>query len=205
MRRTIPLLLLLCLLAACGRSTPTNYYLLESSLGLVAAQGLPRTSLRLAPVSLPAYLDRTGIVSRVEGQNRLIIAEFHAWAEPLGQGIARVLQAGLSPSLLTSGIDVLPVDADGGGDYVLLVEIQRLDGKLAGTAVLEARWTLQDRSGMILGRGIHTAQEPITGNAAPASEAEATQSYDLLVQAQSRLVRDMAIALAPRLTPLMKE
>lgn len=205
MRRSLPLLLLLCLLTACGRSSPTNYYLLESSSGLMEVQGLPRTSLRLAQVSLPAWLDRIGIVSRAEGQNRLVIAEFHAWAEPLGQGIARVLQAALCPPLLASGIDVLPVAADSGGDYLLFVEMQRLDGRLGGMAVLQARWTLQDRSGMILGRGIHAAEEPVAGDAAPANEAEATQGYDLLVQAQSRLVQNMATALAPRLRALMKE
>lgn len=52
-RRIFLLVALLTLLTACGRSTPTNYYLLESSLGPVQADGLPAKSLRVAQVSVP--------------------------------------------------------------------------------------------------------------------------------------------------------
>lgn len=91
---------LLTLLTACGRSTPTNYYLLESSLGPVQADGLPAKSLRVAQVSVPEYLDRSGIVSRVDGQTQLIVAQFHAWAEPVSNGVRRVIQEVLTPPLL---------------------------------------------------------------------------------------------------------
>ena len=49
------------LMAACSRSTPTNYYLLESRLTPVSAESLPGKSLRVAPVTVPEYLDRGGI------------------------------------------------------------------------------------------------------------------------------------------------
>ena len=91
-RRIFLLAALLTLLTACGRSTPTNYYLLESSLGPVQADGLPAKSLRVAQVSVPEYLDRSGIVSRVDGQTQLIVAQFHAWAEPVSNGVRRVTQ-----------------------------------------------------------------------------------------------------------------
>ncbi|MDO5484591.1 MAG: PqiC family protein [Desulfovibrionaceae bacterium] len=204
--RILPLLLISLMLLACGRSTPTSYYLLESSPGIEEAVGQPDASLRVAQVSVPAYLDRTGIVSRVNGENRLLIAEFHAWAEPLGQGVRRVLQEALTVPMLRQGIDVLPSEDDRSGDFVLLVDIQRFDGSLGdtmdNTAVLEARWTLQRNDGTVLGRGIHADKESIS---VPASRQNINQSYDLLVGAQSRLLQDMATALLQQLPPLMRK
>ncbi len=69
-------LALTVLLAACARSTPTNFYLLESRLTPVSTDSLPAKSLRVAPVSVPEYLDREGIVSRV-GESR----PSRPWAE----------------------------------------------------------------------------------------------------------------------------
>ncbi|MBQ3059587.1 MAG: membrane integrity-associated transporter subunit PqiC [Desulfovibrio sp.] len=197
---SIFLLFLSALLLACGRSTPTTYYLLESSLTPVESIGLPSKSLRVAQISVPAYLDRSGIVSRVTGENRLIIAEFHAWAEPLGQGVRRVLQEALAPPLLLQGFNVLAGNDDDSGDFVLLVDIQRLDGTVKSMAVLEAHWTLQRENGKLLGRGIHVAREPL-----PGTDADQNQDYNILVGAQSRLLQGMAVALAQKLPPLMKD
>lgn len=184
---------LLTLLTACGRSTPTNYYLLESSLGPVQADGLPAKSLRVAQVSVPEYLDRSGIVSRVDGQTQLIVAQFHAWAEPVSNGVRRVTQEVLTPPLLAGGINVLPSGDESSGDFTLLLDVQRLDGNFDDKAVLETRWTLRDRDNAILGRGIYASEEMVRG-----------KTYDLLVGAESRLVRRMADYLAKKLPPLMR-
>ena len=171
-RRIFLLAALLTLLTACGRSTPTNYYLLESSLGPVQADGLPAKSLRVAQVSVPEYLDRSGIVSRV---------------------VRRVTQEVLTPPLLAGGINVLPSGDESSGDFTLLLDVQRLDGNFDDKAVLETRWTLRDRDNAILGRGIYASEEMVRG-----------KTYDLLVGAESRLVRRMADYLAEKLPPLMR-
>ncbi len=191
-RRLVLLAALLTLLTACGRSTPTNYYLLESSLGPVQADGLPAKSLRVGQVTVPEYLDRNGIVSRVDGRTRLIIAEFHAWAEPLGHGVRRLVQETLTPPLLAGGVNVLPSGDESSGDFTLLLDVQRLDGNFDDKAVLEARWSLRNRDDAILGRGIYAAEEMVGG-----------KTYDVLVSAESRLVRRMAEYLSEKLPPLM--
>lgn len=184
---------LLGLLAGCGRSTPSNYYLLESGQPPFEADSLPSRSLRVAQVNVPEYLDRNGIVSRVQGESKVIVAEFHLWAEPLSQGVRRVTRELLTPPLLAAGVLVLPEGDETRGDYTLLLDVQRLDANFDAKAVLEARWTLMGAGDAILDRGIYAAEEMVHG-----------KTYTLLVSAESRLLRRMAQHLSQKLQPLIK-
>lgn len=193
-RKTLLLsLVLLTLLSGCGRSTPTRYYLLESALEPVKADTLPTKNLRVAQVTTPEYLDRNNIVSRVNGETELVVSQFHAWAEPVGQGVRRVVQEVLTPPLLTAGLNVLAAGDDTHADYVLLVDVQRLDGNFDSKAVFEARWTLKNRQDDVIARGIYADTEEVKG-----------KTYDALTGAESRMVRRMAEHLAARLPKLAR-
>lgn len=185
--------LFLLVLTGCGRSTPTNYYLLESSLGPFKADNLPIKSLRVAQVEVPSYLNRNNIVSRVNGEARLILAEFHIWAEPVSAGVRRVIEEMLTRPLLDCGVYVLPTNTASGGDYILLIDVQRLDGNFNEKAVLECRWTLLDKEERPIFRGIFSSDEMVNG-----------ADYNLLVGAESKLLRDFGQYLAERLPPLVK-
>ena len=185
--------LALAALAGCARSTPTTYYLLESGMAPVTADDLPPTTLRVAMVEVPSYLNRNNIVSRVQGETRLILAEFHVWAEPVSNGVRRVVAETLTPPLLEAGVTVLPTGSANGGDYVLLLDVQRLDGNFNEKAVLESRWTLLDKRDAPLAEGIFAAEELVQGS-----------DYNILVGAESRLVRRMGDYLAEKLPPLFK-
>ncbi len=185
-------LALTVLLAACGRSTPTNYYLLESRLTPVSADSLPTKSLRVAPVNVPEYLDRDGIVSRVGESTQLIVAQFHSWGEPLSHGVRRVTREVLTRPMLQSGVNILPAGDESTADYVLYLDIQRLDGNFDQKAVLDVRWTLRNKFNDVLARGIVVDEEAVTG-----------KGYDVLTAAESRLVQRMAEHLAQRLPGLM--
>lgn len=187
------LILLFFVIAGCGRSTPTNYYLLESSLGPMQADNLPNKSLRVAQVEAPAYLNRNNIVSRVNNQTKLILAEFHLWAEPVSNGVRRVIEETLTKPLLAQGVNVLPAGTEEGGDYVLVIDLQRLDGNFNEKAVLESRWTLLNKKDQPIERGIFSAEEMVNG-----------ADYNILVGAESKLVRDFGQYLAQKLPPLMK-
>lgn len=198
------LIFLPALLLGCGHSTPTTYYLLESSYSLVEKEGLPSKTLRITHVTVPEYLDRTGIISRVDGENRLSVAEFHIWAEPLPQGIRRVLQETLTPLLLNQGVDVLAAEDDAHADFTLLVDIQRFDGAIGRTAILYARWTLQTQNGKIIKRGIYAAEEQVPFAGSDKAHEGFDQRYDQLVATQSRLLQGMANSLSHKLTLLIK-
>ena len=186
-------LVLLTLLSGCARSTPTRYYLLESALEPVKADTLPSKNLRVAQVTVPDYLDRNSIVSRVNGETELVVSQFHAWAEPVGHGVRRVVQEVLTPPLLAVGLNVLAPGDDTRADYVLLVDLQRLDGNFDSKAVLEARWTLKNRHDDVIARGIYADVEPVEG-----------KTYDVLTAAESRMVRRMGEHLAARLPVLTR-
>ena len=187
---TIFLALLTLLLTACGRSAPTHFYLLDSGQPPLTADSLPAASLSIAPVSVPDYLDRNGLVRRSDGQTRLEVSELDIWAEPLGQGARRVLGEVLAARLLPRGIDVIAA-GDQQGDMELAVALERLDGDTPGTARLQARWQLS-RGGEALDRGIYAASE------------DAGMSSASLVAAQSRLLQGLGEHLAERLLPRLK-
>lgn len=193
MKASLLIILLAAALCACGRSTPTKYYLLESSLGPIKAASLPAKTLRVAQVEGPAYLNRNNIVSRVQGETQLILAEFHLWAEPVNNGVRRVVEETLTGPMLKQDFNVLPAATEEHGDYVLLLDLQRLDGNFNEKAVLECRWTLLDRQDKRIGGGIYSAEEMVPG-----------ASYDLLVGAESNLVRNFGKYLAGELPSLMR-
>ena len=193
MFRLFTMLFLVCLLAGCGRSSPSNYYILDSGAVPAAPQILPGKSLRIAQVYIPGYLNRNNMVSRSAGRSNIDLAEFHLWAEPLGAGVGRVLEEILVEPMRNSGVAVLPVGTDSPGDYVLTVDLQRLDGNFNATAVLQCQWTLYDRAERAIRRGQFSAEEPVAGT-----------EYAALADAESRLVQNLANYLAQQLGPVMQ-
>lgn len=177
-------------LVGCGRSTPTNYYLLESGIEAMQVESLPKRTLRVAQVQTPGYLQRNNIVSRVQGQNKLILAEFHLWAEPLNNGVRRVIEETLLEPLVGNGINVLPPATEERGDFTLLLDVQRFDGNFQEKAALESWWTLVNRDDKPIARGMYTATEKVNGT-----------TYDELVKVQSDLLRNFGLYLAKKLPP----
>lgn len=175
----------------CGRSAPTRYYLLESGVTPANLDSMPTKTLRVAQVETPGYLNRNNIVSRVNGESQLILAEFHLWAEPVGAGFRRVIEETIIEPLYKSGIAVLPSATENRGDYTLLIDVQRLDGNFNEKAVLESWWTLLDRNDNTVERGLYAAEEMVHG-----------ANYNVLAAAESRLVSGFGKYLAGRLPGL---
>ena len=96
---------------------------------------LPETPADLKPAA--------GIVTRGEG-NRLDVAEFAQWGEPLDDNVTRVLAENLSLLLPTQRAEVFPWKRAANIDYQVTVEMSRFDGTLGGDAVLAARWQVRD-------------------------------------------------------------
>lgn len=186
-------IILLAALTACGRSTPVNYYLLESAAAPLNTNSMPRKSLRVAQVEIPGYLNRNNIVSRVNGNAKLVLAEFHLWAEPVSNGVRRVIEETITGPLYQQGINVLPGSSESGSDYLLVLDVQRLDGNFHSLAVLECKWALLDHSGRALDRGIFSAEEMVDGD-----------DYNILVATESSLLHKFGEYLATRLPTLTR-
>jgi uncharacterized lipoprotein YmbA len=143
--------LVLPLLAACGRSTMAQYYVLtpRTAAATNAGGGQPR-SLGIGPVSLPKYVDRDNIVTTV-GAQEVRVEAAHLWAEPLEENFVRVLTENLSATLGTDDIQFYPWPA-GAVDHQVTVEVVRFDGALNGDAFLQARWSVREGKNTIASR-----------------------------------------------------
>lgn len=150
-------------LAGCAVGQPTRFYTLS---GLTPQPGEPLPLLPsdrtvgVGPVTLPAYLDRPQVVTRA-GNNRMNLADFDSWAEPLQGLFARVLADNLALLLGTDDVLLLPQRRLMPLDYQVEVEVARFDVDTAGSATLDARWWVYGRGGeRLLQSGRSTITEP---------------------------------------------
>jgi uncharacterized protein len=160
-------------LAACAQTQPTRFYTLS---GLAERDEVPLAvppdlAVGVGPVTLPPYLDRPQLVTRA-GSNRMMLADFDSWAEPLQGLFARVLADNLAQSLATDDVLLLPQRRPMALNYQVEVDVTRFDVDTAGNANLDARWWVYDRRERLVQSGRSTITEPTeVGNYAAAAAA----------------------------------
>jgi len=141
-----------CVLAGCGSSPPTRFYILTDVAGPTPAASAPADSapaaaagsakaLQVGPVTIAPEIDRPQLVTRA-GTNRIQVADFERWAAPLADQIQRVLSDDLA-SRLAPGL-VLPIDqpTTGQAHRTLSVAIEEFYGDSRCAVSLRAAWTL---------------------------------------------------------------
>jgi len=132
-------LILLLSVGACASTPPSRFFMLSPT-----QDGAPSTALsekgliRLEPVRLPEYLNRPHIITRL-GPNRLHLAEFDKWAEPLDVNVTRVLAKNLE-TRLKAGVIFSPHYAADQTDVRIQVQVLRFDCGPDGSSTLVARW-----------------------------------------------------------------
>jgi len=149
--------------ASCADSQPTRFYTL-AALPDAPPEAMPALpsdlSVGVGPVTLPPYLDRPQLVTRA-GSNRMVLADFDSWAEPLQGLFARVLAENLSLLLGTDDVLSLPLLRAIRLDYQVEVDVTRFDVDTSGNANLDARWWVFGRDGeRLLRSGRSTITEP---------------------------------------------
>lgn len=189
-------LILACLLGlteGCAGSKPSRFYLLHSVARgeIPAGQKASRNdiSVGIGPVNLPEYLDRPQIITRTS-LNRLELAEFDRWAEPLSETFPRVLAENLGAMLGTDRVLVYPWPRSSRVDCQVEVQVNRFEGSPGGSACLSAWWTLYGENGKsVLASRQSELAEPVTSS-----------SYEDLVAAQSRLLGSLSREIAAAIT-----
>jgi uncharacterized lipoprotein YmbA len=177
------------MLAGCGVTQPSKFYLLTSVEGSdTAAMTTPGPALGLGPVSFPPYLDRPEIVHR-SGNNELHFAGSHRWAEPLKTSFTRSLAENLSILLPTNRVTLYPWQRSTMYDYQIILDVTRFDADASGTAILSANWEIVQADG----KTVSNRQK------ATYSEPAGSMDYSAIVAAQSRAVgrlsRDIVVAI----------
>ncbi len=99
--------------------------------------------------SLPSYLDRQQIVTRVKA-GELKMSNYHLWAEPLDTGISRVVSMNLSR--LKGSSNIQPIDNFVTLEYTKLLElrISQFEPSDHDHVVLACTWKLQPVRGLPL-------------------------------------------------------
>lgn len=130
-------------LSACvgGPSEPSRFYVLSSPADLAVAEKRGDVTLGVGPVKLPPHLDRTQIVTQTT-RHRLNVRELDQWAEPLKDGVTRVLAQNLSRLADTDGVFQFPWRRPITVEYQIAIDVQQFDTDAQGNSVLTARWDL---------------------------------------------------------------
>lgn len=193
-RMTLPSLLagMLIVLAACGSTPPSDYYVLSAAATETPTGDSP--SLGVGPVSIPEYLNRNSMVFNRDG-NKLEIASFARWAEPLESGISRVLSINLASRLNTEDIQVFPWHPSQAPDYAVGVRLLVLDSNSV-RAQLVAEWSLRTKKdGSAEVRRIVSLEETTTG--VELSPENVARSYsNLLAKLSDKIAKTIADDLA---------
>ena len=143
------LLGILAIISGCtGKSAPTQFYLLNTDAQVAQKAGGNDQGVLLVgigPLAIPAYLDRPQIITRTSA-NRLNLAEFDNWAEPLQETLSRLVVAQLSTLLDPKVAFVFPWQGGVELDYQIPVEVIRMDNNPSGDALMIARWAVLTES-----------------------------------------------------------
>ena len=139
---------LLVLLAACGSSPKTEFYVLNADLGSVAqsANLSSGPAVGVWQVKLPDLLDRSEIVTR-DNPFKISMADFSWWAGNLSENMTLLIVAQLSQHLQSNRVVTSPWPSYRKNDYQVITRIERFDGELGGEVVLRGLWSLLDGDG----------------------------------------------------------
>lgn len=170
------------MLAACGETRPSTFYTLSAVAEEQGSTDRNRSSglsLGVGPITLPKYLDRPQVVTRPTA-NRLNLAEFHRWGEPLDLMLSRTIAENLAATLGTDTVFELPRRRVPKLDYQVVIDVIRLDVDSAGRASLNARWMIYKND----------EREPrVVQRTLAAAEVSNPDDYEAVVVALSRTSR----------------
>lgn len=174
------------------RNDPPRLYVLTPVAPAAGGQTLGgNLALGVGPVNLPGYLDRRGLVTRVEA-NRVEASRNDLWAEPVGGAFKSVLEQDLRLRLPDVVIRSFPWNQHATPDLAVAVEVTRFEATNAGGVELSARWTVR-RPGE---RAVLTERDSAIVLPVPGGDADAMVSA--LSEAIGRLSDEIAAEVALR-------
>jgi uncharacterized protein len=154
------LAVLACLaLAGCGRSPPTQFYVLSPVPPKQTAAVPEVPHVIVSNVNVPASLDRRSVVLRTSA-DQVEVSEQARWAAPLDGMIRRVLAADLAQRIGRDKV-VAPGDpVPPGPSRVVALNLQDFVGSNQGEVTLDGDWSLQDDKHRVLQtRHVHLTRQ----------------------------------------------
>jgi len=203
--------LLALALGSCSSTPPTRFYVLSPIADEAAAVPGKGPAIGIGPITLPQYLNRPQIVTRVSG-NQLAVAEFDQWGGDLNDNMARTLAANLGSLLQTDRVSLFPWKDETPIDDQVTIDVEHFEQDVDGSSLLTAYWSIVDpKNGKVklMRRSSYrdSGGAAASGTVAPGAAASSGTSqgggahpYNAVVAAMSRnleaLSRDIATAIS---------
>lgn len=169
------------LVAGCA-SAPSKFYTLAATAKSDGGTDA-HFAIVVGPVTVPAEVDRPQFTTQT-APNRVAVDEFNRWAEPLNEGIARVVAADLATLLGTSRVVAVPL-ANFDPAYRVAIDIQKFETVPGKLVRVDALWVIRKTAGGGTLSGRTVAGEPV-----------ADGSYDALAAAHSRALAHVSTDIA---------
>ncbi|MDD5285026.1 MAG: PqiC family protein [Desulfuromonadaceae bacterium] len=171
-------------LTGCSRSPRVSFYTLAGGAEISKVNpSRSAPSVSVVNITLPDLVDRPQLVERVSG-NRVEILETHRWAEPLKNGISRLLAENLAGRLGSDRVTAYPQNSVSDPDYKVYVDIQRFES-VGDSVSVDAIWTIRRKSDGAPGR--NKEEKSKTGRS-QTRESRGKEGYDALVEAYNRAI-----------------
>ena len=196
------------ILTGCGRSPQVSFYTLGSAVkGGTAVPPKSTPSVSVVNITLPILVDRPQLVENVT-INRLEIQESHRWAEPLKNGISRLLAENLAARLGTDMVTAYPQNAVGEPDYKVSVDIQRFE-VLGENVSVDALWSIRKTAVTASDQGKQDKAPFTKTGRSQLRESRSGAGYEALVAAYNRAItslgNDIAVAIRADLEGVKSE
>jgi uncharacterized lipoprotein YmbA len=189
--RRLALVLFMVALQACGTSSPSHFYTLDTTATPEATVKSDVTVV-VGPVTLPAAIDRPQFVVQV-APNQVNLDEFHRWAAPLDDNIPRVIAGNLAVLLGTPQVVRAPF-ASFTPNYRVILDIQRFETVPDKSALVEAMWVVRKTADGQTRSGHTLARESVQG-----------RDYDALAAAHSRALLQVSRDIATAITAMQSK
>jgi uncharacterized lipoprotein YmbA len=175
--------LIALLVAGCAVTTPrTHFYTLSAEAAAQSEAKGPVVSIW--QVAIPEVADRTQMVVRVE-PNKVDIADFHRWAEPLRRGVPRVLAENLQRHL-PNHLVVAGQPAGLSPEVRVAIDLQKFDAVLGQGVTVDALWTIRRA------KDLRTGRSSVTESAAGRDHAAIAAAYS---RALDKVSQELAAAI----------
>jgi hypothetical protein len=192
MLRPLAVVALLALAACLGpRIDPSAFFLLSSPPPDVTGAPVP-VRIGVGPVTLPGYLERPQIVTRVS-DDEIALSEADRWAEPLADNVVRTLEENLAGLLPGSSYVGYPWYAAAAPDYAVALEVRRFEADASGAVVLDATWRLSRDDAQVAGSAERIEEQAVGSDRAAAVAAHS--------RALAELSREIAAAVRRAVGP----
>jgi len=122
-----------------GKSNPSRFYVLDSSIDSVATGNLNNLSMGIGPFTFPGYINRPQIVTKTETAE-LEIAEYDRWAEPIDGMFIRTLTSNIEALTSSNYIVSHPWSRQATLDYRVKAKVIKFENNTKGNALLIVQW-----------------------------------------------------------------